>query len=147
MSHDDIRQTGHCYCGAVQFAVHIPAGQRPFFSAYCHCDSCRRAHAAPLYQVVCVDAHMLSITAGAEHIRAYQKRPRVPCRDFCGICGTRVRNRFPGWRPGGRELVAFFPNLFEEGAMRALPDGLRVQRNNAHDECVLDWAFVDGMRA
>lgn len=58
--------TGHCYCGAIQFAVHIPAGDQPIFTAYCHCDSCRRAHAAPLYHVACVDQSHFEITAGAE---------------------------------------------------------------------------------
>ena len=28
---------GHCYCGAVTFEVHIPAGEAPIFTAYCHC--------------------------------------------------------------------------------------------------------------
>jgi hypothetical protein len=46
-----VHVTGHCYCGAIRFAVDIPEGDAPIFTAYCHCDSCRRAHAAPLYHV------------------------------------------------------------------------------------------------
>jgi Paired amphipathic helix repeat len=43
--------TGHCYCGAVVFSVAVPESERDAHCCYCHCDSCRRAHSAPLYQV------------------------------------------------------------------------------------------------
>lgn len=42
---------GTCYCGGVKFAVDCTA-TAPLKALYCHCESCRRAHAAPLYQVV-----------------------------------------------------------------------------------------------
>lgn len=41
---------GQCYCGKVKFLVRNDA--YPTKAVYCHCESCRRAHAAPLYHVV-----------------------------------------------------------------------------------------------
>ena len=134
---------GHCdcgaiYCGAIGFEVRIPAGERPIFTAYCHCDSCRRAHAAPLYPVVCVEESMLALTSGAEALVAYQKPGASIVRAFCGVCGSRVLNRFPGGSPGGRVPVAFFPDLLRESDQRALPRALRPAKHNRPEECVLD---------
>ena len=41
---------GTCYCGGVKFGVTIDS-TKYVRALYCHCESCRRAHAAPLYQV------------------------------------------------------------------------------------------------
>jgi hypothetical protein len=133
-----VHVTGHCYCGAVHFAVTIPAGERPIFTAYCHCDSCRRAHAAPLYQVACVDASMFAITAGAEQITDFHKPGGHITRSFCSQCGSKIRNTFGGWRPGGKVPVAFFPALLDEATQHALPAPLRAARHNRPDECVLE---------
>jgi hypothetical protein len=136
--------TGHCYCGQTRFRVRIPAGEKPVFTAYCHCDSCRRAHAAPLYHVAAVTTDMFEITEGAENIVDFQ-RPGGPVRTFCRRCGTRMTNRFPNWRD---DVVAFFPNTLDEATTHALPQLLRPRRNSHRDECVLDvehlrWLFED----
>ena len=143
---EDALVTGRCYCGGVTFEVRLPAGEAPLFTAYCHCDSCRRAHAAPLYHVACVDARWHSITAGAALLNEFQKREGGIVRAFCGGCGSRVLNRFPGWRPGGREPLAFFPDLLDDACRRPLPEALRPRKNNQPQECVLDvealrWAL------
>ncbi len=135
----EVHVTGHCFCGGVTFTVDIPAGDRPIFTAYCHCDDCRRSHATPLYQVVCVDEGQLSITAGADLLRDFTRDGGRINRQFCGTCGTRVLNRFPsGWRPGGRTPVVFFPNLLSAGTMAQLPEPLRPIRQNFGEQCVLD---------
>ena len=38
-----------CICGAVRINIKT---QSPEMSAFCHCWSCRRAHSAPMYQVI-----------------------------------------------------------------------------------------------
>ncbi len=134
----EVDVTGHCYCGAIQFAVTIPAGERPIFTAYCHCDSCRRAHAAPLYHVACVDQSMFEITAGAEHLNEFTKPGGTITRAFCQLCGTRILNRFGAWKPGGRTPLAFFPNLLDEATQHDLPEALRPKKTNRPQECVLD---------
>ena len=134
--------TGHCYCGGIRYAVDIPAGAAPIFTAYCHCDSCRRAHAAPLYHVVCVDDGMFSITEGAELLSEFQRNEGGLVRAFCAICGSKVLNLFPGWRPGGRKPVAFFPNTLDAVIQADLPEALRPRKQNHPGECVLDFGAL-----
>lgn len=133
---------GHCYCGAIEFRVQIPAGESPIFTAYCHCDSCRRAHAAPLYHVACIDASQLEITAGEEHLNEFLKPGGRIVRAFCDVCGSKILNRFPTWNPPGLTPTAFFPALLEEATQHALPEALRPARHNCPDESVLDPALL-----
>jgi len=135
---EGIHVSGHCYCGGVTFAVDIPAGERPIFTAYCHCDSCRRAHAAPLYQVACVDASMFRLTAGADQLVEFTRPGGTITRAFCGACGSRILNSFGDWKPGGRTPIAFFPDLLDAQTRGDLPAALRPLKNNRPDECVLD---------
>lgn len=147
MSHstlsEDLTLRGHCYCSAIVFRVKIPAGSRPLFTAYCHCDSCRRAHAAPLYHVACIEESMFEIQEGAEHLQEYCKPGGRIVRAFCRQCGSKILNRFPQWRPGGRVPLAFFPDLLDDEDRRPLPELLRPQKHNCPDECVLDRAMLD----
>jgi hypothetical protein len=55
---------GHCYCGEITFS--IPANVEPHIATYCHCESCRRAHSSPLYQVVYIKPEEFVITAGTD---------------------------------------------------------------------------------
>ena len=138
----EVHVTGHCYCGTIAFEVRIPSGSKPIFTAYCHCASCRRAHAAPLYQVACVEESMFRITAGQEHLKTFSKTETSVCRAFCDVCGSKVLNRFPGWRPDGRVPVAFFPSLLKEEVQHALPELLRPSKHAWRDETVLDPAVL-----
>ena len=142
--HVHVHVHGHCYCGAITFEVSIPAGASPIFTAYCHCDSCRRAHAAPLYHVACVDTSMFRLTSGQDVLQEFTKPGGSIVRAFCGRCGSKVLNRFPGWTPGGREPVAFFPALLDEATQHALPDALRPHKHNRPEESVLDHAMLQG---
>ncbi len=133
---------GHCYCGGVGFVVTLPAGEKPVFTAYCHCDSCRRAHAAPLYHVVAVRADAFAVTRGADLLNDFQKDGGRIVRAFCNRCGTRVLNRFSTWRPGGHEIIAWFPNLLGEGVQQPMPAILRPHNTANAGECVLDREFL-----
>lgn len=134
--------SGHCYCGAVRFEIDVP--EAPRFAIYCHCDSCRRAHAAPLYQVVAMDDAGFRITAGAEHVKTYRKPGARIARSWCDACGTRVYNRFPEHRPN---VVVVFPDLLEESVRsKPLPAPLRATRHAHAEECVLDFALLAELR-
>jgi len=137
-TYPEVRVSGHCYGGCLSYEVHLPEGERPIFTAYCHCDSCRRSHAAPLYQVVCVAEEQFRITAGAEHLVEYTKPGGTITRAFCGACGTRILNRFGDWRVRGHTPLVFFPNTLDEGTMDDLPPTLRPRKNSFPDGCVLD---------
>jgi hypothetical protein len=135
---DPVDVAGHCYCGAIAFEVHIPAGERPLFTAYCHCDSCRRAHAAPLYHVACVEESMFTITNGAEQLNEFTKPGGTITRAFCRVCGSRILNRFGTWRIRDKVPLAFFPNLLTEEVQQALPEALRPRKNYRPEDSVLD---------
>ena len=49
------------------FSVRTDA--KVLMGCFCHCESCRRAHAAPLYQVCYVQADGFKLTAGREHVK------------------------------------------------------------------------------
>lgn len=142
MDTGQISVDGHCYCGEVKYRVVLEEADAPIFSAYCHCDSCRRSHAAPLYHVVCVDDRCFQLTEGADLVVPYQKPGSRIVRAFCDQCGTRLFNRFPGWSPGGRTPVVFFPNTLDEATAQSLPAVFRPVRNNRPEECVLDQEFL-----
>ena len=137
-----IKVSGNCYCGTVTFSVNLPADSAPIFTAYCHCDSCRRAHAAPLYHVVCIDESMFAIETGAADVIEFQKPGAHILRAFCGTCGSRVFNRFPDWKPKGLAPLAFFPSLLQSSDQSPLPEPFRPQKNNQSGECVLDWTML-----
>jgi hypothetical protein len=138
-----MKHTGHCYCGGVSFEVEVSAEAPPIFRSYCHCDDCRRSHAAPLYQVVAVDEDKFVVTQGDDLIKdAPQKKEGGTIRSFCGQCGTRIYNKFPSWKPKGRVATAWFPNTLDEGALSPMPELLRPYRTAFADECVLDVEFL-----
>ena len=57
----------------------------PFKAAFCHCESCRRAHSAPLYQVVYIPHAAFTVTKGASGITAFRKEGSNVTRAFCKV--------------------------------------------------------------
>jgi hypothetical protein len=72
---------GRCLCGAVRYEYD---GERRW-SAYCHCESCRRNCSAPVTAFLGVDREAFRWTGAAP--AAYQSSPGVR-RLFCARCGT-----------------------------------------------------------
>ncbi|KAL6043937.1 Glutathione-dependent formaldehyde-activating enzyme [Balamuthia mandrillaris] len=137
---------GHCYCGGVRFQVTVPpllAEQQSVLATYCHCDSCRRAHSAPLYHVVYLPSPRFRVAQGQDLVREFSKKSEPPCivRAFCSTCGTRLYNLLPG----SARLSAhtgFFPALLEEQAQRELPALFRPKQHHLHHEAVLDLSLL-----
>ena len=133
--------TGRCYCGGVQFTVSTAA--KPWFAAYCHCDSCRRAHAAPMFQVAWIAADSFKFTAGEDTVKHFQKDKEGNgiVRSFCTNCGTRVRNSMPT-KP---ELCGFFPNLVDVSEDRTAAFGgvWKPQFHWLHTEAVVELAKLE----
>ena len=118
---------GACYCGTVQYRVR--GGAQVLTACYCHCESCRRSHAAPLYQVCYVTRPDFSITAGSEHVKAHK------FRHFCGQCGSRVYNEFSAGPQGAR--IGFFPGTLDESTQHKLPGRFRPSFHHLTNETVL----------
>ena len=81
-----------CLCGAVRFSV----AAKPIWSAYCHCESCRRAVASPVAAFVGFDEGFVQFSGDAR--RLFSSSPGVE-RSFCAHCGTPLSYRSTRW-PG-----------------------------------------------
>ena len=88
-------------------------------STYCHCTDCRRAHAAPVYQVVYVknndEKGAFKITKGKELITDFRKEGAAVVRAFCKTCGTRLYSNHDEWGMG------MYPGLLDQ----PLPENMK----------------------
>ena len=83
-----------CMCGQVRIGVRFPSR----FCAHCHCESCRRAHAAGFVTWVGFKSDQVIVTAGTDDLVSYESSPGTS-RTFCRRCGTRMTfssNKWPG---------------------------------------------------
>jgi len=96
-----------CYCGQVEWNTTAKEGR----AGYCHCADCRRAHAAPLYQVVYVRNDTVRFDKGEELLKWHSTAPDVLKRYFCSNCGTRTHNISTR---GGVALTGLFASTFDD---------------------------------
>jgi hypothetical protein len=84
--------SGSCYCGAVRFEVDSPS----VWASHCHCDNCRRAHAAAIVSWIGYprDAHRFTI--GAELVSTHVTETAAT-RSFCSGCGSPLLYVSPRW--------------------------------------------------
>ncbi len=82
---------GSCACGAVKVA----AEGDPAVSGYCHCESCRRWHTAPVNAWAGWVADAVTVTQGEDQILEYDnsKQGGGSIRGACRLCGSGVLNR------------------------------------------------------
>jgi hypothetical protein len=76
---------GSCLCGTVRYEVDCldtPIG-------YCHCTTCRKAHAASYAPTARVTRDHLHLTAGEDKLSAFESSPGR-MRRFCSQCGTHI---------------------------------------------------------
>lgn len=66
---------------------------------YCHCSDCRKAHSAPLYQVIYVSENEVTLIEGKE-IGHFSYKNENFTRYFCMKCGSRhiVRSCDSYWK-------------------------------------------------
>ena len=77
----DDRYTGRCFCGDVRFTVTGPVR----YSAFCHCESCRRASGGAYVPWVTFTKSALRWTAGT--VTLHESSPGVT-RGHCARCST-----------------------------------------------------------
>lgn len=112
--------TGHCYCGELKYRITIDDPEDQILTALmCHCDSCRRAHAAPMYHVVYVKPTCFTIEQGETFLKSCQKTKESPIRCFCSNCGSRICNKIE--HPALKRVVGFFPHTLEKEVQQAMP--------------------------
>lgn len=76
---------GSCLCGAVRYEVdRFDTG-----FGHCHCDACRKAHAAPYATTARVLRDAFRIVTGADCMTGYESSPGK-VRRFCRVCGSHV---------------------------------------------------------
>jgi hypothetical protein len=83
---------GGCLCGAVRFKV----TGRPIWTAFCHCESCRRATGSAVSAYAGYAADRFEITTGKPS--HFNSSPGVR-RGFCADCGSALTyegERWPG---------------------------------------------------
>jgi len=83
---------GRCFCGAVKFQV---TGE-PAAMGYCHCGDCRLWSAGPINAFTLWNPEAVKVTAGADHIRTFNKTPRSS-RKWCEKCGGHLFTDHPQW--------------------------------------------------
>ena len=79
---------GGCFCGAVQFVLTGPTD----FCAHCHCESCRRSHAAAFVTWTGVPADHFAFSQGEDDIRWYRSSEWIEW-GFCATCGSSMLYR------------------------------------------------------
>jgi len=147
--------TGSCYCRKIRFAIDKAklleaqaAGS--IINGMCHCFSCRRAHAAALYECSYIPSGCFAITAGAELVSdpAVVEKDlddSLPDKDigyrrFSTCCGTRLFNDMSHRKQlesgPAAFLMAFtgvFKSTFDEEVQRELQqEGARGAFSPSH---------------
>ena len=128
---------GKCYCGRIQYQIKEDCD--PFIATYCHCESCRRAHAAPVYHVVYVKEEDFRVTRGLELLTRFRMHEgTMVTRAFCSVCGTRIMNILHN-----KPWFGFFPATLYEDTQQNLPDKFQPTLHYCGDEAVIDVFRLD----
>lgn len=81
---------GGCLCGAVRFEVRGAAK----WTAYCHCQSCRKHTGAPVAAFAGFERENVKFTQGA--LATFASSPGVK-RGFCSVCGSTLTYEGARW--------------------------------------------------
>lgn len=76
---------GSCLCGAIEYEVSTL--DMPII--FCHCNSCRKAHAAPFVPTAGVVRENFRWLKGEEKLSSFESSPGK-VRHFCSVCGTHL---------------------------------------------------------
>lgn len=131
--------TGYCYCKGVEFVIPQSKNSDDTMAVFCHCDSCRRAHSAPLYQVVYVAPEQFQITRGEDLVNRFCLEGARVERWFCSQCGSRIANHLiQSSTPSRSGFVGFFPSLLAPEFQVALPKQFIPSRHSCPEESILE---------
>ncbi len=121
---------GSCLCGRIRYVVEGELGPL----VHCHCQTCRKAHAAAFNTAARVKRSGFRWVAGEEELRSYESTPGKK-RYFCGNCGSHL---VAAWSneddvivrigsldddPGGRPVLHIWTSM--KAPWFEITDGLR----------------------
>ena len=118
---------GTCYCGSVKVTVR----GAPRASAICHCNSCRKWHAAPINAWSIWKAEDVTISGGPT---ITSKQNEASGRVSCATCGGCVANHKPA-----RDMMVVYPMTMAGSGLNYTP-AFHIY----YDERVMDMA--DGLK-
>lgn len=85
-----------CFCGAVRLKAELPTLE----VAHCHCDNCRRAHAAGALTYARFAEDTFGVVVGEELLTRFETPETGTIRAFCSVCGATLfahnTSRWPG---------------------------------------------------
>ncbi len=76
---------GSCLCGEVRYSINGELG--PMVN--CHCQTCRKAHAAAFSSVAAVKLGDLEFESGETLLKSFESSPGKR-RYFCSNCGSQI---------------------------------------------------------
>lgn len=82
------KHEGSCYCGQVTVEVESD----PVFSAYCHCESCRKWHSAPMTALAAWPETSVKVSGEVIISEKFDETQRTSCAK----CGGNVLTTKPG---------------------------------------------------
>ena len=121
-----ITHKAKCFCGEIEFKV---VTEKKPLVGNCHCDTCRRWHAASMF-TSCIFNKPTSfeITKGEESLK-HIEQGKIK-RNFCGKCGGRCFNSWPGGY--GIPLT-----LIEDVKPGNVPKHLQVGAHVCYEEAII----------
>ncbi|KNC79632.1 hypothetical protein SARC_07983 [Sphaeroforma arctica JP610] len=134
---------GFCYCERIRFRIELKSDTE-VVPLYCHCESCRRAHAAPLYQIVYIPPDCFVVTEGQDLLSSFLKNVRCE-RFFCTNCGSRIYNQLHGFVEGSKTngKLGIFPALLNEDIQHKLPKLFQPNVHLYSNEAVIDMETLN----
>jgi hypothetical protein len=129
-----VRYEARCHCGAVRYEVDAD----PVDAKICHCLECQRLHGAPMQWAAIFPKRNVRLTAGAGSLRFYSSELRrferaQPCKVSCARCGTLIADE-------GRSMWLAFPELFDFGSPRRVPEAFRPRCHIFYESRLLEVA-------
>lgn len=82
---------GSCLCGTIEYEV----ATLDMSIIYCHCKTCRKAHAAPFAPTAGVLRENFRWLRGEDKLSSFESSPGK-MRHFCSVCGTHLVAERPG---------------------------------------------------
>lgn len=121
---------GSCLCGAVEYE--IVALDMPII--FCHCKTCRKAHAAPFVATAGVMRDHFRWLQGEGKLSSFESSPGK-VRHFCSVCGTHLLAE----RPGQPHIILRVATLDEDPSQRP-----EAHIWTSHD---VEWLEYEGIPA